>query len=100
MNTAKKLDLLSIAKLYPIDLALDTNDTYHYIKGKVMQQDPNYKVSQAVLKLMNCQAQANLLAVYMSVQQGRYQGGDTISYPDGSRLLIDLESKNVIASAS
>jgi hypothetical protein len=50
--------------------------------------------------LLESQAAKDLGRVSGEVKAGRYRGGETITYSDGSRIYIDLESQTVVAGFS
>jgi hypothetical protein len=50
--------------------------------------------------LLETQAAKDLDRVSGEVKAGRYQGTGTITYSDGSKIYIDLESQTVVAGFS
>jgi hypothetical protein len=57
------------------------------------------KALDAIQRLMNSQAQLNLVKVDSLVKAGNYVGPGTITYGDGSKIYIDFESKSVVSTA-
>jgi hypothetical protein len=82
-----------VAKAQSLGIMVQASDSIAWLRNAIT-------AAERSAPLLESQAAKDLGRVSGEVKAGKYRGSETISYSDGSKIYIDLESQSVVAGFS